>query len=187
MRPYPMSPEQAQVASVLLATRIAGVNYWCLEVEPFIGHASDGTDVHEVIAVDLALSNGMLLRITWAQLGEREGLFLEMDPVGAPGLVAARVTASEMPPWVDLIGEELIEIRMASQQAADGKLLWSLGADFAGGKSVTVALGEVTESGVAYVPDSLVVLHGEEAPSEYRVQSATTSAFGEHWMPTSDR
>jgi hypothetical protein len=57
--------------------------------------------------------------------------------------------------------------------------LWALALNFRNAASVAVALGELVDDMPSYLPDSLVVLFGQEAAESYRIASSPTSAWGD--------
>lgn len=80
-----------------------------------------------------------------------------------------------------LISEELISIRISQHRPVptQGDCLWALALTFRNAASVAVALGELVDDVPSYLPDSLVVLFGQEVAESYRISSSPTSAWGD--------
>jgi hypothetical protein len=90
------------------------------------------------------------------------------------------IDLSARPGWEACVGEELISVRASQHRPVptQGDCLWALALTFRNAASVAVALGELADDIPSYLPDSLVVLFGQEAAESYWISGSPTSAWG---------
>ena len=170
-----------QLAASLVGARIAAVFLSSLEEKPYMLRVEDDSTVCEATAVDLVFENGLNLRVTWVISGELEGLSVGVPPE-AGGYASFRVDASESASWNDIVGHEIDSVRLAwhrpDPRPGTPECLWSIGIDVAPNQSVTIALGEVTESVLRYVPDSVIVMPAKSIPAKYEIATSLSSSWG---------
>lgn len=120
------------------------------------------------------------ITISWQMENEMECLNVRSQDVG--GVIAHYskiIDMSSHPGWEACVGEELISIRISQHRPVSIDCLWALVFVFRNDASVAVALGELVDDMPSYLPDSLVVMFGQEAAESYRIAASPTSAWGD--------
>lgn len=141
----------------LAGSKLTGVNY--------LGPAGVDWDpgkpespVHEVEMAVLLSFEGRRVRIDWAQDKFDEGLSIQFD-VGAPSEWSDRsVGASQY--WEPQIDRSLSAVSVAwHRQASEAEeVVLGLVLGFEGGGHVAIALGEIQDHAIVYLPEELVVI-----------------------------
>lgn len=164
-------------------SRIVGVRYLVPAGARWPDGREDGL-VHEVDhGVELVMADGSALSVQWEMHGEDE--FLSIVPTliseSRPrGLIDA-FSATEVPEWIGILERTITGIGVAWQMPNAGRpaSVWAIRIDLDGGRSFVIALGEIREGILAYLPDSVVVLFDREDAEAYRINGSDTSAWGE--------
>lgn len=143
--------------------------------------------VHEVdMEIVLRFENSVDLVITWAMEGPIQGLDVERL-AGATGWATPRVSrdnVTDMPEWKPLTGRRVEEVGVAWHESEEGpeETLWSLRLSFGEAGSVVVALGQVREGRVRYMPDEFIVIFDEDLARSYFSPLGSSAAFGEIFL-----
>lgn len=177
-------PRLRQLRKALIGNEIVAVAYVMPTgaIWPH-GHRSDA-HLHEVdMGVDLSLGSGSTLRLLWATPGSDEGLAIELLDSQAmtkdDHIDRLNVTSREE--WVDITHHPIKSIGIAfySYDGSAEDRPWSVRLEFANGTSVVIALGEVADDRLSYMPDSIAVIFDEDMARAYEVAEARSSAWGE--------
>lgn len=125
--------------------------------------------------------DGIPVVISWLMENEIECLNVRSRGVAAviPDY-SKTIDLSARPGWEACVGGELISVRTSRHRPvpAQGDCLWALALTFRNAASVAVALGELVDDIPSYLPDSLVVIFGQEAAESYRISGSPTPAWG---------
>jgi hypothetical protein len=171
--------DRNRIAAIMAAFdggKVASVDY----VLPTGARWPDGRrhdQVHEVdLGVEIVLDSGLVVCISWAMAGAVEGLSLSVRAVGdtaSPTNLTQTIDATELQQWRSLVGRSLNLDGAAVHLPEEGDhvAVWSVRLSAGQSESVVVALGEATEQGLAYLPDSLVVIFDEEIARSYLIPS----------------
>jgi hypothetical protein len=141
----------------------------------------DGYAVGEIDEVEEGVSLRFLDRtsvlVTWAMEQADEGLAV-LD--GSNDLTARYETCqvAQVTQWSVLLGKRLVGTETLWHRADESAAETALGVvlRFEGDSAVSIALGEVTDDGLSYRPDALVVLHSRAAVARYVDQLPTARA-----------
>lgn len=139
--------------------------------------------IHEIdMGLELVTSSGSVLAFSWAMRGIDEGLAIELrKSVERPAVDAdlARIDVSPLPEWRNVLGRSVEGTAVGWHVPNEGSasMPWSFRLDF-GAANVVIALGEVVDWEVDYLPDSLVVIFDESVARSYCVTSESGSAWG---------
>lgn len=171
-RPY-------RILSGLRGQRLNSVRYVVLPESPeprmFPSESWDEVEY----AVELAF-DGMSIVIYWLMENEIECLSVRSRSVA--DVIPAHsktIDMSARPGWDACVGEELISVRISQHRPVPAQdCLWALALIFRNAASVAVALGEIVDDIPSYLPDSLIVIFGQEAAESYRISGSRTSAWG---------
>lgn len=131
-------------------------------------------------AIELVF-DGVPIAISWQMENEMECLSVRPQSAGDVAHYSKIIDLSAHPGWEACVGEELISIRVSQYRPASTQddCLWALAFIFRNAVSIAVALGELVDDMPSYLPDSLVVLFGQEAAESYRIAGSPTSAWGD--------
>ncbi|GAA1693161.1 hypothetical protein GCM10009765_48160 [Fodinicola feengrottensis] len=140
--------------------------------------------VHEVDhGIDLVTNEvrGQGLSMMWEMSGEDE--FLSLSSVELNSEIRNRldiVDVSNHPAWRSIIGREIVDIATSCHVSNENRpeSMWAVRFTLAADVNFAVALGRLGPSGIAYQPDSLVVLFGATESKSYHIKSSMTSAWG---------
>jgi hypothetical protein len=123
--------------------------------------------IHEVDLSVVLDFDGIQLRVDWAQSGSDEGLALQFNSDVPSEWVWNEVRTE--PGWASIIGSELIAIDLFWHHAESVASKTVLGIRFrlSSGRSVTIALGEIYEDQLSYIPDNLVVAFADSVATTY--------------------
>jgi hypothetical protein len=166
--------------SGLRGQRLNRVRYVVLPESPGLEmRPSESWDEVEY-AVELIFDD-MSVIISWLMENEIECLNVRSGSVAAviPDY-SKTIDLSARPGWEACVGEELISVRVSRHRPVptQGDCLWALALTFRNATSVAVALGELVDDIPSYLPDSLVVLFGQQAAQSYWISGSPTSAWG---------
>jgi hypothetical protein len=139
------------------------------------------TGILEGDTFELLFVDGSVLRIRWAMAGRDEGIAVTLASLPLEADRLASVNLSQVSPWSGLIGHVVTQVRVAWQQLApDGlELLWAISLRSSGGLDACIALGEIVEQSVDYIPDSLVAICSAKVAHDYHNPASRTTAWGE--------
>ncbi|WP_152471615.1 hypothetical protein [Nocardiopsis gilva] len=162
------------------------VSAWYLPLEGEgwpCGHEHGGL-FHEVdVAICLVFSSGKTLYFTWVVDGLNEALALNLrdDFPSVQQRSDDYINVTEAFGWRGFIGRSVNQSSVARHVPNEGcsEVPWAVRLGFAGGKSVVIALGEIVEGRISYIPDALLVIFDMDAARGYRVPSSVCSAYGD--------
>lgn len=177
-------PRLQQLRNALIGSEVVAVAYAMSTgaIWPH-GHRNDAY-VHEVdLGVDLSLGSGSTLRLLWATPGSDDGLAIELldsqavtkdDPID-------RLNVTSRGEWADVAHHPIrsIGITFYSYDGSAEDRPWSFRLEFVNGTSVVIALGEVVDGRLSYMPDSIAVIFDADMARTYEVAEARSSAWGE--------
>ncbi|WP_253890908.1 hypothetical protein [Actinokineospora diospyrosa] len=140
--------------------------------------------MHEIdTAAVFLLVGGDVLEVRWEMRGLNEwlgvGLFIAGDlPASDPDDF---VDVSGLPEWHPLLGVPIVGAARSSHVPNEGcpDEVWALRLDFSSGASAVLALGEMVDGHLGYLPDSLVAIFDEAEARNYRLPSSRQSAWCE--------
>lgn len=129
-------------------------------------------------------SPGHVFVALWWMEGIREGLGFVTDPDGQfyddEGLRVADVPYNA--PWDPILNSVVVSSALSWQVPNDEAppCVWSLRLSVESGSSVTIALGDIGETGSAltYQPDSVAVIFEETIARAYWIPASSESAWG---------
>jgi len=133
--------------------------------------------------VELSSASHVLVAMWWME-GAVEGLGFVLDPdeqfYADEGLHIVDVSRETQ--WAPMLKSALVSSAL-SWHLPNGdapRCVWSFRLNVKSGRSVTIALGEVNESGdgLTYQPDSVAVIFDEPIAQRYRILASTEPAWG---------
>ncbi|MFD7158498.1 hypothetical protein ACFV9C_28140 [Kribbella sp. NPDC059898] len=152
--------------------RLCGVKYDLLEWE----NRPEATSVVDTIPKAVILEfDGISLLLRWDLNPPTEQLVMDLDDGSPPGPLVRRTDVSVR--WNGFLGAELVAASWAQHETGDGLQPWAVTLTFADVGELVVALGEVVDGALAYIPDSLIVTASRDAARSYRPPAALTSAW----------
>jgi hypothetical protein len=183
-RPTPVTRADAEGLSALIGAKLAAVSYHYLppaEGPAYVG-GEDGFDA-DITAVVLEFAHQRPTTITWAMLGDMEGLAFLDEPATNSDTADATVDASDRDAWRVHRGDAVTSVGGAWQVSGEGcpETLWAVRLGLAAG-SIVVALG-TADPHLDYMPDELVVVFDESLARKYRPRHVSHSAWGERIAP----
>lgn len=184
IRPTPITRADAPSLAVLVGAQLAGVTYHYLPPADGPAYAGDGDGLDaDLIAVVLEFSNRGRATVTWAMLGELEGLALLGDAEPYSGAADEVVDASDREAWRGHRGDAITSVGVAWQVSGDDcpESLWALRLGFSTGP-IVIALG-AADPDLAYMPDELVVVFDQSLAGSYRPRHASESSLGRPLEP----
>ncbi|BDE44320.1 hypothetical protein SLITK23_75650 [Streptomyces lividans] len=145
------------------------------------GHREDRA--HEVdMAVDLVMSTGAVLSLSWAMDGLNEGMAIELREPGESDadLPGDTVDVSDHVDWERFLGADIVEIRPDWHVPNDGcpESPWAYRLGFSNKSSLVIALGSAEGKGFTYMPDELIVFFDESLAASYTIPASDTSSRG---------
>jgi hypothetical protein len=164
-------------------SRLAAVRY----LVPAGGDWPDGLadgPVHEVThGVELVVADGAVLSLMWQMDGCDEFLSVvaaaaDSRPEAAGYLIDA-IDVSGDPQWALRLGRDISTVRAALHTPAGTarEAIWAVRFALDGAPGFTVALGEVRDGLVRYIPDSVLVMFDEDGANEYLSPPGGTPAW----------
>jgi hypothetical protein len=172
-----LADDRNQLAAIMTAFdggRIANVHY-LMPVGAEWPNGRRHDQVHEVdLGVEIVLDSGIVVSIFWAMTGELEGLSLSVragDGTSTPSSLTQAIDATGLEQWRSLLGGSLTLDGAATHLPEEGnrEAIWSVRLGASQSDSVVVALGEASEQGLAYLPDSLVVIFDDGISQSYSI------------------
>jgi hypothetical protein len=137
--------------------------------------------------VELENRAGTTMALLWEMEGTSEYLSarLAVGPQEPPTELVEALDVSDRPAWQPYLGERFTQAGAAWHVPAEGepRQLWAVRLGAPQRPAVTVALGELRGVRPTYLPDSVVVLFGQEQAEAYRIASADLSAWGADLAP----
>lgn len=148
------------------------------------GGGGDLDHVHEVdMGVELLTESGIRLELSWSTPGVGEGLVIAFGAVMdcSEGQRLSSVDVSRDDQWSAILGYsvESVAIAFCFHDFTSSMRPWSFRLGLSGSSSVTIALGEIREGRLQYMPDNIVVIFDEATAQLYVVPNSPESAWGE--------
>lgn len=176
-------PRLNELAAALVGERLSSVRYVAPAGAGWENY-SDLEHVHEVeMGVELLMDSGLLLELSWSTPGLKEGLSLTLGPVGqhAANELVSVIDVSDHVAWSGVVGHlvEAVAVSFRSHSDDSSTRPWSFRVGTSGGPGVTVALGEVRERALHYMPDNIVVIFDETRARAYQIPGSFQPAWGE--------
>jgi hypothetical protein len=133
--------------------------------------------------VELSSSKGVVAAMWWME-GVKEGLGFVVDPdeqlYEDEALQLVDVTAEDR--WAAIRVSTPVSAALSWHRPDDEapECVWSFRLNFESGLTVTVALGDVDETGatLTYQPDSIAVIFDKTVAQRYRIFASSESAWG---------
>lgn len=175
--------EIEQAASILVGAQLMSVRYVFPQFSPSLtGNSYKGFDTVPK-GVELC-SPGHVLVVLWWMEGIREGLGFVTDPDGQfyddEELRVAGLPSDA--PWAPILNSVVVSSAVSWQVPNEEAppSVWSLRLSVESGSSVTIALGDIDETGSAltYQPDSVAVIFEEAIARAYWIPASPESAWG---------
>lgn len=156
----------------VLGRRLLGVKYDLLEWED----EPDPTCIVDTVpkAVILDFDVGSFL-LRWDLRPPTEQLVILGSQGSSPGPLFRRVDVSKR--WSAFLGAKLVAASWAQQLTAGGLQPWAITLAFADVGELVVALGEVVDGSLSYLPDSLIITSSRHAALSYHPRAALTPAW----------
>ncbi|MCX5263198.1 hypothetical protein [Streptomyces sp. NBC_00199] len=134
------------------------------------------------MAVDLVMSTGAALSLSWAMDGLNEGMAIELREPGESDadLPGDTVDVSDHVDWERFLGADIVEISPAWHVPNDGcpEMPWAYRLGFSNKSSLVIALGSTEGEGFTYMPDELIVFFDESLAASYTIPASDTSSRG---------
>lgn len=183
-RPTPVTRADAALLAGLVGAQLAGVTYHYLPPAegPSYAGGGDGLD-GDVTAIEFDFADRCRTVVTWAMLGELEGLALLGDTASYSGAADQIVDASDREAWRARRGDTVTSVGAAWHVSGDDcpESLWAVRLDFSTGSAV-IALG-TADPDLEYMPDELVVVFDQSLADSYRPRHVSESAWGHRVWP----
>lgn len=156
----------------VLGSRLQGVKYDLLEWQDEPSPTSIVDTVPKAVILEFD-ETSVLLRWDLRPPSEQL-LFLSSEGV-TPGPLVRRVDVSQR--WGAFLGARLVAASWAQQETGDGLQPWAVTLAFADAGELVLALGEVVDGSLSYIPDSLIVTASRDAALSYQPPAALTPAW----------
>ncbi|MFF0706414.1 hypothetical protein ACFYVC_39595 [Streptomyces tendae] len=134
------------------------------------------------MAVDLVMSTGAALSLSWAMDGLNEGMAIELREPGESDadLPGDTVDVSDHVDWERFLGADIVEISPAWHVPNDGcpEMPWAYRLGFSNKSSLVIALGSAEGDVFTYMPDELIVFFDESLAASYTIPASDTSSRG---------
>ncbi|GAA1324617.1 hypothetical protein GCM10009647_060360 [Streptomyces sanglieri] len=172
----------ADLRGAIAGASVSAVRYVVPQGETWPeGHREDRA--HEVdMAVDLVMSTGVALSLSWAMDGLNEGMAIELREPGESDadLPGDTVDVSDHVDWERFLGADIVEISPAWHVPNEGcpEMPWAYRLGFSNKSSLVIALGAAEGEGFTYMPDELIVIFDESLAAAYRIPASDTSSRG---------
>jgi hypothetical protein len=178
-KPIPTKRSDLAALEFLLGKPIAAISYHYLFPAGGKQYAGgeQGLD-SDLAAVVLDLGSHGTVLITWAMIGEWQGLVI-IPRASYPELGGTEVlNASSREGWRELVGHEIVGIGASWQISGENcpESMWALRIDTTAG-SIVIALGYAAPE-VEYMPDELVVIIDPTIAHSYQPEHVDDSAWG---------
>jgi hypothetical protein len=174
--------EIEQATSILIGAQLTSVRYVSPQFSASLtGNSYKGFDIVPK-GVELRSPGHVFVALWWMQ-DIREGLGFVSDPDGQfyddEGLQVADIPRDGS--WAPILDSVVISSALSWQVPNDEAPLcvWSLRLNVESGSSVTIALGDIDETGaLTYQPDSVAVIFDETIARGYWIPASSESAWG---------
>ncbi|CAM5595877.1 MULTISPECIES: hypothetical protein [Streptomyces] len=134
------------------------------------------------MAVDLIMSTGAALSLSWAMDGLREGIAIEFREPGESDadLPGDTIDVSDHVDWGRFLGANIEEISPAWHIPNKGcpEMPWAYRLRFSNESNLVIALGASDGERFTYMPDELIVFFDESLAASYRIPGSETSSLG---------
>ncbi|MBP2337375.1 hypothetical protein JOF41_003553 [Saccharothrix coeruleofusca] len=134
------------------------------------------------MAVELVMSTGATLSLSWAMDGLNEGVAIELREPEESDVDLPRdtVDVSGHVDWEMFLGAHIVEISPAWHIPNEGcpEMPWAYRLGFSNESSLVIALGVAKGRGFAYMPDELIVFFDEGLAASYMIPVSDTSSRG---------
>jgi hypothetical protein len=156
----------------LLGRRLTAVQYEIFEWED----EPVPTSIVDAVPKAVILTfEGLTVLLRWDLRPPTEQLVLLKDGRSIAGRLTQRVDVSRR--WGAFLNAKLVAASWASQETGDGIQPWAVTLAFAGAGELVVALGEVVNGCLSYIPDSLIVTASRDVGLSYRPPAALAPAW----------
>ncbi len=151
---------------------LVSVIYESAWLPPMVGTGDWDCDI---AGVRFGFADGSSRRFTWSAKdirveALREGEQQQGDPVSGQSIdVSTR--------WQHLLGQCIVAESESRQFTPSGEAVWARNFHFDSGARIVIALGELIDGRVSYIPDSLVVTDSPTAAYAYRPSAASSPAW----------
>lgn len=136
-----------------------------------------GGEVDQVsTSVSVRLDGGGVARFRWELREGSESLTTRGWVAGDPVAETQLVDVTNR--WTDIVGDTLQRYNFALHDVGNGPEPWACRLQLGSGRGLAIALGELSERRITYVPDCLIVTSSGELASRYRPPVAWDSAWG---------
>lgn len=185
-KPTPITRADCGLPASLTGAQLSGVTYHYLPPADGTHYAGGEKGVDcDLAAVDLDFGDRGTTAITWAMVGELEGLAI-LPGESYSGIATEVLDATDREAWRAYIGERVTSVGVSWQISGEScpESLWALRLTFAAG-SVVVALGAVDPYlALDYMPDEVVVLSDMSLARLYQPCHVNDSSWGASIWPT---
>lgn len=176
-------PRLSALSTALIGERLVSAQYAVPASAGWKNH-SDLDHVHEVdMGVNLVTKSGLTLELSWSTPGREEGLALALDRTGecTSNELIDLVDVGGKLEWSGIIGHSIKSVGISFYVHADDSSVrpWSFRIEVSDAPSVTIALGEVSDNTLHYMPDNLLVIFDETIAQWYLIPDSPQSAWGE--------
>ena len=156
----------------LVGQALRSIHYDLLAWEPMPSEASAVDEVSMGVLLGVEEFQVMLrweLRPPVERLAAFDGRRLAPAPLARRFDVSAR--------WAAFIGARISDVSWSEQLTEGGLQPWAVTLAFAEAGELVVALGEVVDGHLSYIPDAMVVTARREVASAYRPPASRTPAW----------
>jgi len=191
--PWAGTPDERRTVEArlrgMVGRSLRGVNYldpdtsdpWRIKAHPGFDAASMGVELHWE-ASDTELK--------WMMEGELEGVGVVFDQTPAD-LSKDRTKSAPVPDetrWRRAFGAVVVAVGVSwHRPAADLAAIWAVRLEFSSGQSIVVALGELRDGTLQYIPDQLVVMFDAAIARSYVIEAGGEPAWGHNIPSAPDR
>lgn len=183
-RPTPITRADSAALACLVGAQLVGVTYRYLPQAdgPSYSGGGDGFDA-DLAAVVLDFADRSRRIVTWAMLGEFEGLAILSDAASYSGAADEILEANDREAWRVHHGDTIMSVGAAWHVTGDDcpESLWAVRLDFSVG-SIVIALG-TADPNLDYMPDELVVVFDNALADSYRPRHVSESSWGNRIEP----
>src|ERR1700674_4290433 len=154
---------------------------WRIKAHPGFDAASMGVEFHWDAGAN---------ELKWMMEGEHEGVAVVFDQTPAD-LSKDRTKSVPVPDethWRRAYGAVVMAVGVSwHRPSADVDAIWAVRLDFSSGQSIVVALGELRDGTLQYIPDQLVVIFDTAIARSYLIAAGGEPAWGHNIRAAPDR
>jgi hypothetical protein len=147
---------------------------WRIKAHPGFDGASMGVELHWEASAN---------ELKWIMEGEREGLAVVFDQT-PEDLSRDRTKSMPVPDetrWRKAYGAAVMAVGVSwHRPTADVEAIWAVRLEFSSGQSIVVALGELRDGTLRYIPDQLVVIFDAAIARSYVLEAGGEPAWGQN-------